>query len=75
MFIIILRKDLLRKKYYVSRYKSNFVHACFYCGIIGHKPNVCYVRNFSIASGHYMWIKKETSNYEGPKARWIPNKT
>lgn len=68
------RKRFVKKKSYVYRYKSNFVPTCFYYGIIGHTPNVCYVRNFSVASGHYVWIKKG-NNYEGSKSIWIPNKT
>ncbi|KAK2423291.1 rust resistance kinase Lr10 [Trifolium repens] len=68
------KKRLPKKKSYVPRYRSNFVHTCFYCGISGHTPNTCYVRNFSVPSGHYVWVKKGT-NYEGPKATWVPNKT
>ena len=68
------KKRFPKKKSYVPRYRSNFEPTCFYCGIIGHTPNVCYVRNFSVASGHYVWVKKGT-NYEGPKAIWVPNKT
>jgi hypothetical protein len=68
------KKRLPKKKSYVPRYRSNFVPTCFYCGISGHTPNACYVRNFSVPSGHYVWVKKGT-NYEGPKATWVPNKT
>ena len=68
------RKRFVKKKSYVPRYRSNFEPTCFYCGIVGHTPNACYVRNFSVASGHYVWVKKRT-NYEGPKAIWVPNKT
>ena len=67
------KKTFPKKKSYPSRYRSNFEPTCFYCGIKGHTPNACYVRNFSIASGHYVWVKKGT-NYEGPKATWVPNK-
>src|SRR3954468_7738423 len=67
-------KRFPKKKPYVPRYKSNFVPTCFYCGIVGHTPNACYVRNFSVASGHYVWVKKGT-NYDGPKAHWVPNQT
>ena len=68
------KKIFVKKKSYPPRYRSNFVPTCFYCGIVGHTPNACYVRNFSVASGHYVWVKKGT-NYEGPKAIWVPNKT
>lgn len=68
------KKRFTKKKYYPPRYRSNFVPTCFYCGIVGHTPNACHVRNFSVASGHYVWVKKGT-NYEGPKATWVPNKT
>ncbi|KAK2422681.1 gag-protease polyprotein [Trifolium repens] len=68
-----LKKRFPKKKSYVPRYRSNFVPTCFYCGISGHTPNACYVRNFSVPSGHYVWVKKGT-NYEGPKAIWVPNK-
>ncbi|WJX50352.1 hypothetical protein P8452_36670 [Trifolium repens] len=68
------KKRLPKKKSYVPRYRSNFVPTCFYCGISGHTPNACYVRNFSVPSGHYVWVKKGT-NFEGPKATWVPNKT
>jgi hypothetical protein len=53
-----LKKRLSKKKSYVPRYRSNFVSTCFYCGISGHTPNVYYVRNFSVPSGHYVWVKK-----------------
>ncbi|KAK2357503.1 gag-protease polyprotein [Trifolium repens] len=68
-----LKKRLSKKKSYVPRYRSNFVPTCFYCGISGHTPNACYVRNFSVPNGHYVWVKKGTI-YEGPKATWVPNK-
>ena len=67
------KKKRVVKKEKVPRYKINFIPNCFYCGILGHTPNACYVRNFSIASEHYVWVKKGT-NYEGPKATWVPNK-
>lgn len=68
------RKRFIKKKSYVPRYRSNFVPTCFYCGIIGHTPNACQVRNFSMENGHYVWVKKGT-NYEGPKAIRAPNKS
>lgn len=34
------RKRFVKKKSYVPRYISNFVPTYFYCGIIGHTPNV-----------------------------------
>src|ERR1044072_5748785 len=68
------KKTYVKKKSYPPRYRSNFIPTCFYCGIIGHTHNACYVRNVSVASGHYVWVKKGT-NYEGPKAVWVPNKT
>ena len=68
------KKRFTKKKSYVPRYKSNFEPTCFYCGIIGHTPNACYVRNFSVAKGNYVWVEKGT-NYEGPKEIWVPNKT
>ncbi|XP_050890112.1 uncharacterized protein LOC127095473 [Lathyrus oleraceus] len=67
-------KSYYKKKSYSPRYKSNFEPTCFYCGIKGHTPNACYVRNFSVAQGHYVWVKKETT-FEGPKAIWVHNKT
>ena len=67
-------KSYYKKKSYPPRYKSNFEPTCFYCGIKGNTPNVCYVRNFSVSQGHYVWVKKGT-NYHGPKAYWVPNKT
>ncbi|XP_050878843.1 uncharacterized protein LOC127082659 [Lathyrus oleraceus] len=67
-------KSYYKKKSYSPRYKSNFEPTCFYCGIKGHTPNACYVRNFSVAQGHYVWVKKGT-NFEGPKSIWVPNKT
>ncbi|XP_050914784.1 uncharacterized protein LOC127129688 [Lathyrus oleraceus] len=67
-------KSYYKKKSYSPRYKINFEPTCFYCGIKGHTPNACYVRNFSVAQDHYVWLKKGT-NFEGPKAIWVPNKT
>ena len=49
------KKIFTKKKSYPSRYRSNFEPTCFYCGIKGHTPNAFYVRNFSVASGHYVW--------------------
>ena len=78
---VLIKLSLLRlvtnnpkKKSYPSRHRIKFEPTCFYYGIKGHTPNACYVRNFSVASGHYVWVKKGT-NYEGPKATWVPNKT
>ena len=68
------KKMIAKKKNYVPRYRSDFQPTCFYCGIKGHTPNACYVRNFSVPKGHYVWVKKGT-NYQGPKAIWVPNKT
>ena len=68
------KKTPSKKKSYPSRYKSKFEPTCFYCGIQGHTPNACYVRNFGMENGHYVWVKKGT-NYEGPKETWLPNKT
>ncbi|KAK2400748.1 gag-protease polyprotein [Trifolium repens] len=53
-----LKKRFPKKKSYVPRYRSNFVPTCFYCGINGHTPNACYVRNYNVPSGHYVWVKK-----------------
>lgn len=61
------KKRDTRKKTFVPRYKINFVPTCFNYGIVSHTPNACYVRNFSVASGHYAWVKKG-NNYEGSKA-------
>ena len=55
-------------------YNNNFEPTCFYCGIKGHTPNAFYIRNFSVTSGHYLWVMKG-NNYEGPKETWVPNKT
>ena len=66
------KKRVVNKKQ-VPRYKRNFISNCFYCGILGHTPNAFYVRNFSMTSGHYVWVKKGT-NYERPKVTWVPNK-
>src|ERR1051325_3533691 len=59
------RKRFVNNKSYTPRYISNFVPTCFYCGIVGHTPNACYVRKFSMKNGHYVWVKKGT-NYDGP---------
>lgn len=68
------KKMIAKKKNYVPRYRSHFQPTCFYCGIKGHTPNACYVRNLGVAKGHYVWVKKGT-NYQGPKVIWVPNKT
>ena len=52
------KKIFVKKKSYVPRYISNFVPKCFYYGIIGYTPNVFYVRNSSVASRHYVRVKK-----------------
>lgn len=67
------KKIFVWKKSSVPRYKSSFVPICFYYGIIGHTPNAFYVKKFSSVKWNYVWVNKGT-NYEGPKARWVPNK-
>ncbi|CAJ2660665.1 unnamed protein product [Trifolium pratense] len=67
------KKRFSKKKSYIPRYRSNFVPTCFYCGISGHTPNACYVRNIGVPNGEYIWIKKGT-NPRGPKEKWVPRK-
>ena len=43
-------KRIVKNKSYPPRYRSNFEPTCFYCGIVGHTPNACYVKNFSMAN-------------------------
>ena len=47
---------------------------CFYCNIKGHTPNSCYIRNFGVPYGEFIWVKKGI-NKQGPNAQWVPNKT
>ncbi|XP_050882935.1 uncharacterized protein LOC127086256 [Lathyrus oleraceus] len=56
------KKNLVKKKSCPSRYRSNFEPTCFYCGIKGHTPNACYIRNFSVANGHYVWACLESTS-------------
>ncbi|XP_073219649.1 uncharacterized protein [Cicer arietinum] len=53
--------------------QKRFTPTCSYCGLKGHTPNTCHIRNISIPKGH-MWIEKDT-NHQGPKTHWVhPNK-
>lgn len=67
-------KNAKLKKKYVPRFKRNFEPTCLYCGNKGHTTNACYFGTYSIASGHYAWVKKR-EKYEEPKATWVPNKS
>ena len=48
--------------------------SCFYCNMKGHTPNTCYIRNFGVPYGEYIWVRKGI-NPQGPKSQWVPNKT
>lgn len=56
-----LKKNFGQNKSYIPRYRSNFFPTCFYYGLKGHTPNACYIKNFSVPMGHYVWIKKRTN--------------
>jgi len=58
-----------------NNFDSHHVHnlTCFYCNIKGHTPNTCYIRNFGIPYGEFIWVKKGT-NPQGPKEKWVPRK-
>lgn len=55
-----------------GRNYSNSYHVhkstCFYCNTKGHTPNTCYIRNYGVPYGEYVWIKKGT-NPRGPKEK------
>jgi hypothetical protein len=59
----------------ISSKISNSYHkpTCFYCNIIGHTPNACYIKNVGVPNGKFIWVEKGT-NPQGPKEKWGPRK-
>lgn len=51
----------------------NMIHACFYCNCKGHISNTCYIWNFGIPNGKYVWVEKGTNPKE-PKEYWVSRK-
>lgn len=77
--IIVMKKDdlynkkIIQNKSHTYVTNSRFNPTCSYCGLHGHTPNTCHIRNISVPKGHFIWVKKGT-NHQGPKAHWVPNK-
>jgi hypothetical protein len=66
------------KNYSNARNNSNNFNSyhkptCFYCNIIGHTPNACYIKNVGVPNGEFIWVEKGT-NHQGPKEKWVPKK-
>jgi len=66
-----VKNNLFKGNNFASHHVNNFT--CFYCNIKGHTPNTCYIRNFGILYGEFIWVKKST-NPQGPKEKWVPIK-
>jgi hypothetical protein len=73
-----IRNKSYNKNYSNARNNSNNFNSyhkptCFYCNIIGHTPNACYIKNVGVPNGEFIWIEKGT-NHQGPKEKWVPKK-
>lgn len=55
-----------------SSITSHIDKNCDYCMSKGHTPNVCYIRNFGVPYGEFIWVRKGI-NPSGPKSLWVPN--
>ena len=53
-----------------NNFGSHHAHnlTCLYCNTKGHTLNTCYIRNFGIPYGEYIWIKKGI-NPQGSKRK------
>jgi len=53
-----------------NNFGSHHAHnlTCFYCNTKGHNPNTCYIRNFGVPYGEFIWVKKGI-NTQGPKSQ------
>lgn len=51
----------------------NMTHTCFYYTYKCHTTNACYIRNFGVPNGNYVWVDKRV-NQKGPKEYWVPRK-
>jgi hypothetical protein len=56
-----------------KNFNSYHKPTCFYCKIIGHTSNACYIKNVGLPNGEFIWVEKET-NHQGPKEKWVPKK-
>lgn len=57
-----------------KNFKSNnliYKYTCNYCNHHGHTPNNCYVKNYGVPKGKFVWVEKGT-NIKGPKSLWVP---
>jgi hypothetical protein len=73
-----IRNKSFNKNYSNARNNSNNFNSyhkptCFYCNIIGHTSNACYIQNVGVPNGEFIWVEKGTNN-QGPKEKWVPKK-
>jgi len=66
-----VRNNSSKENNFGSHYVLNLT--CFYCNIKRHTPNTCYIRNFGVLCGEFIWVKKGI-NPQGPKEKWVPRK-
>lgn len=55
-----------RNNFYVNKRNHIFRPTYFYCNEKGHTSNTCYIRNYGIPYGEYVWVRKR-SIPRGPK--------
>jgi hypothetical protein len=73
-----IRNKSYNKNYSNARNNSNNFNSyhkptCFYCNIIGHTSNACYIKNVGVPNDEFIWVEKGT-NHQGPKVKWVPKK-
>jgi phage gpG-like protein len=62
-----IRNKSFNKNYSNARNNSNNFNSyhkptCFYCNIIGHTSNACYIQNVGVPNGEFIWVEKGTNN-------------
>lgn len=50
-----------RNKFYLNKRNRVFRPTCSYCNTKGHTLKACYIRNYNVPYGEYVWVKKGTN--------------
>lgn len=59
--VIYPKRYYVRNNLYVYERNHVFISTCSYCNTKGHTPNVCYIRNYDVPYGDYVWVRKITN--------------
>lgn len=59
--VIHPKSSYVRNNSYVYKRNHVFRLTLFYCNTKGHTPNACYIRNYDILYGEYVWVRNETN--------------